>query len=1059
MTRAKQGDERVEIPAYEAREPSPGHSDPDPGRTVRRDTFLDRTIDLGVISWVTIFALVAGFAAVALRLTELDVWALSPSEARRAYDAFALYQGRSLEPGANLPETAPLLLILQAFGFFLFGTTDAIARLMPALVGVALVPLAWSLRPFVGRYAALGMSILVALSPTLVYASRTGEPEIIVAGSALAVLAALLRIGRPGHNPASVRRWCVLTGIALGCLFASGPAAITVLLGLFIGTTVEAATDKSRTGAIRQTASAIRSIPGTLASIVSGLVATLLVLFTRMFSDISAIAGLGYTFADWGRLVTTDPGTAPTQFYLLAALLYEPLAILFAVTAVYLASTSTATAAGGASGAAAHWPLFGGWFAPVFLLFSFSSGRTPEQAAHVALPLVLLGGMGMGRVLERIDWREALRGTGGLLALTYLGLLIALAAVGILASRIDSADSRGQAISQTLFVAVLVLLPLLAAAYSLIRTEVRNSAGVQAGVLAILVVGVVLGAYGLRSTILLNYYNGDDGTELLAQRTATGAVRPLVDRLYRLSRDATLTRESVRDTTGGRSLNIALDEQLEWPFRWYFREFPNLDTYASGTAASANAEVVIAPTEEGMAEAGYTPRNYPYLNRVPAAYNAPDAGDIAADIVLPTHWIDGIKFLLYRDLANPPAAETMTVAFNAELAGRIAPNSGPFNLFDRAGPGNQRGKFSQPRGIAIDHSSGEVYVVDMGNLRVERFDADGNFIGQWGAGEEGGAVEFGSVNGLGPTGIAIGPDGLVYVADTWNHRVVAIDNSGRVVREIGSGQQVDLGNEPTAIEQEPNSFFGPRAVTVYNDEIYVVDTGNERVLVYGLGGEFVRAFGGWGEVPGKLREPVGIAISEAGEVYIADSDNARISVFTTSGFPVRQFPVPAWVGGSYVEPYLAIGVDGLIYATSRITSSVEVFQPDGTAVDSLREVGGNAFQQPIGIAAAADGSLLITDAERAAVFRYVPAQVIIDTSGVEDISGQATPAGSSDGTDGTGGSPADEQPQTGQITEPDDSDIGNESVQLPAGTPQSEGGAAPAPTSAAPPPPPPASDA
>ena len=102
----------------------------------------------------------------------------------------------------------------------------------------------------------------------------------------------------------------------------------------------------------------------------------------------------------------------------------------------------------------------------------------------------------------------------------------------------------------------------------------------------------------------------------------------------------------------------------------------------------------------------------------------------------------------------------------------------------------------------------------MGNLRVQRFDADGNFIGLWGAGEEGGAVEFGAVNGLGPTGIAVGPDGLVYVADTWNHRVVAIDSSGRVVREIGSGQQVDLENEPSAIEQEPNSFFGPRAVAV-----------------------------------------------------------------------------------------------------------------------------------------------------------------------------------------------------------------------------------------------------
>ncbi len=263
------------------------------------------------------------------------------------------------------------------------------------------------------------------------------------------------------------------------------------------------------------------------------------------------------------------------------------------------------------------------------------------------------------------------------------------------------------------------------------------------------------------------------------------------------------------------------------------------------------------------------------------------------------------------------------------------------------------------------------------------------------------------------------------------------------MREIGSGQQLDLQNEPAAVEQEPNGFFGPRAVAIHNDEIYVVDTGNERVLVFGLGGEFVRAFGGWGEEPGKLREPVGIAISAEGEVYVADSDNARISIFTTSGQPVRQFAVPAWVGGSYIEPYLAIGADGLIYATSRITSSVEVFRPDGTAVDSLREVGGNALQQPIGIAAAPDGSILITDAERSAVFRYVPASVIVDESGVEDLPGQASPIA---GTDGSGG-PLTDLGDGIQAEDPAPVDAG----AVPGGD------AAPAPTSAAPPPPPPAS--
>jgi len=106
---------------------------------VLQPSVLDRTLDLGAVSWVALTAIVAGLGALALRLVNLDVWALAPGEARHAYDAFALYQGRPLEPGNDLPETAPLFLLLQAFGFFLFGTTDAIARVMPALLGVAIL--------------------------------------------------------------------------------------------------------------------------------------------------------------------------------------------------------------------------------------------------------------------------------------------------------------------------------------------------------------------------------------------------------------------------------------------------------------------------------------------------------------------------------------------------------------------------------------------------------------------------------------------------------------------------------------------------------------------------------------------------------------------------------------------------------------------------------------------------------------------------------------------------------------------------------------------------------
>jgi DNA-binding beta-propeller fold protein YncE len=256
----------------------------------------------------------------------------------------------------------------------------------------------------------------------------------------------------------------------------------------------------------------------------------------------------------------------------------------------------------------------------------------------------------------------------------------------------------------------------------------------------------------------------------------------------------------------------------------------------------------------------------------------------------------------------------------------------------------------------------------MGNARVERFSTAGEFIGAWGAGT--GDVTFTTTqSGLGPTGIAVGQDGLIYVTDTWAHRIVVLDPSGKMVREFGSFG--DTNDAPTA-DQQPGLFFGPRDVAVTTDEIYVADTGNERIQVFGKDGTFRRAFGGHGSGPGQLIEPVGIALGPDGRVYVADSGNARISVFASTGTPLAQRPVPSWQGRQFFEPYLAFGPDGYLYATSSQTGSVDVFTPNGQQVETIRAIGGEQLQAPIGITAGPDGSMLITDTGTSAVYRYQP---------------------------------------------------------------------------------------
>ncbi|HXS59713.1 MAG TPA: SBBP repeat-containing protein [Candidatus Sulfopaludibacter sp.] len=76
----------------------------------------------------------------------------------------------------------------------------------------------------------------------------------------------------------------------------------------------------------------------------------------------------------------------------------------------------------------------------------------------------------------------------------------------------------------------------------------------------------------------------------------------------------------------------------------------------------------------------------------------------------------------------------------------------------------QFGQYNSPNGIAVD-SSGNVYVTDYDNNRVQKFDSNGNFITKWGS--------EGSKNGQfdGPQGIAVDSSGNVYVTDEGNIRI------------------------------------------------------------------------------------------------------------------------------------------------------------------------------------------------------------------------------------------------------------------------------------------------
>ena len=216
------------------------------------------------------------------------------------------------------------------------------------------------------------------------------------------------------------------------------------------------------------------------------------------------------------------------------------------------------------------------------------------------------------------------------------------------------------------------------------------------------------------------------------------------------------------------------------------------------------------------------------------------------------------------------------------------------HVFDLAfgSPGSGPGQFGTSlsigaRGIALD-SNGNVYVADSENDRIQKFDADGTFLLQWGStGTGDGQFSL-------PTGVAVDDTGSVYVADGFNDRIQKFDTTGTFLAKWGSSGS---GNGQF-------SLLGG-VTTDSAGDVYVSDIGNARVQKFDSAGTFLTQWGSSGTGPGQFTEPAGLAVDAAGKVYVADagqqvpippggvSGGGRVMKFTSDGTYLQQIGVPA----------------------------------------------------------------------------------------------------------------------------------------------------------------------
>ncbi len=525
-----------------------------------------------------------------------------------------------------------------------------------------------------------------------------------------------------------------------------------------------------------------------------------------------------------------------------------------------------------------------------------------------------------------------------------------------------------------------------------------------AGLFSLTIVGLLF-VQTVRTSVRAAYIDYDNATEYLVYAHGARGVKDVMAQVEEVS----------ERTAGGLNAIIGYDSSapdtgVSWPFVWYLRDFTALRSFDKPTRSLRDAVAVIvdqknfdtinAALGDEFYEFDYIRMWWPnqdYFNldktRVLNAITNPQIREGIFDIWLNrdytqyaqaigsqsmtlTTWnpADQMKLFIRKDVAakiwnygvGPSAAP---VAADPYEAGTVMLAADQIFSADRFPPLG----LNAPRAIAAGRN-GDLYVTDSRNHRILHISSEGNLLDEWGKFGDGqtGDASIGTFNE--PWGIAVGPDGSVYVTDTWNHRIQKFTEDGQPVLMWGKYGQ------PVADDPDSKSFFwGPRGVAVDSQgRVFVADTGNKRIVVFDEAGKYLTEFGTAGLDAGQFDEPVGVAVADDGTVYVTDTWNQRIQSFISDEgglfyFPSQQWDVNAWFGQSLDnKPFIAVSEDKHVFITDPEGYRVIEFADTGEFVRTWGDFGAGAAE--IGLAAGvtvdSNGFVWVTDAGNNRILRY-----------------------------------------------------------------------------------------
>ena len=288
--------------------------------------------------------------------------------------------------------------------------------------------------------------------------------------------------------------------------------------------------------------------------------------------------------------------------------------------------------------------------------------------------------------------------------------------------------------------------------------------------------------------------------------------------------------------------------------------------------------------------------------------------------------------------------------------------------------GSDLNQINDPEGIAVG-PDGRLFIADTLNNRVLVWTTDGEPVTSYGS--FGTRADWRNPPQFShPSGIFVHPNKQVYVSDGLNNRIVVLDEKGLVVSSWGTHGP---GN---------GQFNLPRTITKdHYGNIWILDSGNSRVQIFSDLGIFNSSWGSFGTdatantLTAVMNQPLGFALNNIDQAIVADTGNFRMEIYNNGGLPVT---IQGWYGedGPYVfkEPSgVAITPSGLAAIADGSSGRVLFYNSRNGDFEFLGEwrakdeiLNTNYAPRFRGIASDAQNRIYVTDIQNDAIIRLRP---------------------------------------------------------------------------------------